>query len=116
METVVYIKLLKQDSVWYNSSKVALVTQLCPTLCDPVDQSLLDASLHGIPQARILQWVAVPFSKGSSLPRDRIWVSCIAGRSPTPSNDDEERAEGQGHWPACIVRKATTSRESGRGC
>ena len=97
METVVYIKLLKQDSVWYNSSEVALVTQLCLTLCDPVDQSLLDASLHGIPQARILQWVVVPFSRGSSLPRDRIWVSCIAGRSPTPSNDDEERAEGQGH-------------------
>ena len=43
-----------------------------------MDRSLLDASVHGIPQARILEWV--PFSKGSYLPKDRTWVSCIAGR------------------------------------
>jgi len=50
------------------------VAQLCPTLCDPRDYRV-----HGILQARILEWVAVPFSKGSSQPRDQIQVSCIAG-------------------------------------
>ena len=57
-----------------------LVTQSCPTLCDPMDYSPPDSSVHGILQAGILEWVAIPFSKGSSWPRDQIWVSCIAGR------------------------------------
>ena len=38
------------------------------------------SSVHGILQARILEWVAIPFSRGSSWPRDRPWISCIAGR------------------------------------
>ena len=46
------------------------VTQLCPTLCDPTDCSPPGSSVHGILQARILEWVATPFSRGSSLPRD----------------------------------------------
>ena len=50
------------------------VAQSCPTVCDP-----LDYIVHGILQARILEWVAFPFSKGSSQLRDRIQVSCIAG-------------------------------------
>ena len=51
------------------------VTQLRPTLCHPMEYIF-----HGIPQARILEWVAVPFSRGSSQPRDRTQVSGIAGR------------------------------------
>ena len=51
------------------------VMQLCPTLCDPMDYTV-----HGILQARILEWAAVPFSRGSSQPRDRTQVSHIAGR------------------------------------
>ena len=51
------------------------VTQSCLTLCDPMDYTA-----HGILQARILEWVAVPFSRGSSQPRDRTQVSHIAGR------------------------------------
>ena len=47
----------------------------CPTLCDPMDYTV-----HGILQARILEWVAVPFSRGSSQPRDPTQISCIAGR------------------------------------
>ena len=47
---------------------------VCPTLCDPMDYTV-----HGILQARILQWVAFPFSRGSSQPRDRTQVSRIAG-------------------------------------
>ena len=55
------------------------VVQSCPTLCNPVDCTVSGASVHGILQARILEWVAVPFSRGSSQPRDGTQVSCIAG-------------------------------------
>ena len=57
--------------------------QLCPTLCDPIDCSPPGSSVHGILQARILEWIAMPFSRGSSLPRDRThvsYVSCIGRR------------------------------------
>ena len=53
---------------------------VCPTLYDPVDCSPPGFSVHGILQTRILEWVAIPFSRGSSRPRDRAWVSRIAGR------------------------------------
>ena len=56
------------------------VVQSCPTLCDPVDCSPPGSSVHGILQARILEWVAISFSRGSSRPRDQTQVSCIAGR------------------------------------
>ena len=55
--------------------------QSCPTLCDPMDCSLPGSSLHGILQARVLEWVAISFSRGSSLLRDWTRVSCIPGRS-----------------------------------
>ena len=51
------------------------VAQLCQTLCDPIDYKV-----HGIFQARIPEWVAFPFSRGSSQPRDRSQVSHTAGR------------------------------------
>ena len=57
-----------------------LVAQSCPTLCDPMDCSPPGSFIHGIFQARILEWVAIPFSGRSSQPRDQIWVSHIAGR------------------------------------
>ena len=57
-----------------NCSEVK-VAQLCPTLCEPMDYTV-----HGILQARILEWVAFSFSRGSSQPRDRTQVSCIVGR------------------------------------
>ena len=50
------------------------VTYSCPTLCDPVDYTV-----HGILQARILEWIAFPVSGGSSQPRDGTQVSHIAG-------------------------------------
>ena len=50
------------------------VTQSCLILCDPMDYTI-----HGILQARILEWVAFPFCKGSSQPRDQTQVSHIAG-------------------------------------
>ena len=51
------------------------VAQLYPTLCDPMDCSPPGSSVHGILQARILEWVAVPSSRGSSPPGDQIHVS-----------------------------------------
>ena len=57
-----------------------LVTQSCLTLCDPIDCSPPDSSVHGILQARILEWVAIPFSRGSSQPKDQTCISYIAGR------------------------------------
>ena len=58
----------------------ALVAQSCPTLRDSTDSSLPGSSVCGISQARILEWVAISFSRGSSPPRDGTRVSCIAGR------------------------------------
>ena len=57
-----------------------LVVQSRPTLCNPVDCSPPGSSVHGILQARILEWVAFHFSGGSSRPRDQTRISCIAGR------------------------------------
>ena len=59
--------------------KKELVTQSCPTLWDPMDCSTQGFCVHGILQARMLKWVAMPFSRESSWPRDRTQVSCIAG-------------------------------------
>ena len=63
-----------------SESESVLVTQLCPTLCEPMDCSPPGSCVHGILQARVLEWVSISFSRESSPPRDRNWVSCIAGR------------------------------------
>ena len=54
--------------------------KLCLTLCDPMNCRLPGSSVHGILQSRMLEWVAMPLYRGSSQPRDRTYVSCIAGR------------------------------------
>ena len=56
------------------------VAQMCLTLCDPVDCRPPGSPVRGISQARILEWVAISFSRGSSRPRDQTRVSFIAGR------------------------------------
>ena len=56
-----------------------LVAQSCPALFNPMDCSPPGSSVHGTLQARILEWVAIPFCRGSSQPRDQTQVSCIAG-------------------------------------
>ena len=57
-----------------------LVAQSCLTLCDPMDHCPWGSSVHGIFQARILEWVVISFSRGSPQPRDWTQVSCIADR------------------------------------
>ena len=73
---------LKRLSSSSSSSKwwKVLVTQMCPTLCHPMDCSPPGSSVHGIFKARILKWVAISYSKGSSWPRDQTQVFCTAGR------------------------------------
>ena len=56
-----------------------LVAQSCPTLWDPMNCRPQNSSVHGILQRRILEWVAIPFSRESSQPRGQTQVSCIAG-------------------------------------
>ena len=69
------------------------VTQSCPTLCGPVDCSPPGSSIHGIFQARVLEWVAISFSRESSWPRDRTYVSCIAGRCYRPPGKPRDWTE-----------------------
>ena len=67
---------------WNNRFKVFLeseVAQSCPTLCNPMDCSPSGSSVHGIFQARVLEWIAISFSRESSRPRNRTQVSHIAG-------------------------------------
>ena len=54
--------------------------QSCPTFCDTTDYNLPGSSVQGNLQARLQEWVAIPFSRGSSQPRDRTLVSHVAGR------------------------------------
>ena len=69
-----------EGKLWPTSSQVKSLTQLCPTLCNPVDCSPPGSFVCGILQARLLEWIAILCSRGSSPPRDRSWVSIIAGR------------------------------------
>ena len=74
---------LEMDFIYFIFKKinymcVCLVSQLCLTLCNPLDSCPSGSSVHGILQTRILEWFAMPSSRGSSQPRDRTQVSCIA--------------------------------------
>ena len=72
-------KILKGDAVQLlHSVQFSSVTQSCQTLCDTMDCSPSESSVHGIFQARILEWVAMLFSRGSSPPRDQTHVSSIS--------------------------------------
>ena len=83
---------------------LCLVTQSCPTLCDPMDCSPPGSSVHGILYAKILEWVVMPSSRGSSQLRDRTQVSHIAGEFFTDWATTEAHWDYR-HiicmWPAC---------------
>ena len=95
------LRLFKGQLSWHNETKSSAtviqsswsevkVAQSCPTLCD-----LMDCIVHGILQARILEWVTFPFSRESSQPRDQTQVFCIEGRfftSWTTREDQEYRS------------------------
>ena len=114
-----------------------LAAKLCSTvlqirLANPMDCSHPNSSVHGIFQARILEWVVRPSSRASSQHRDQTWVSCIAGGffSPEPpgeplsggGNSSGHREEGGGFRPSSFLfrgpQKGTASFTGlwGRGC
>ena len=64
----------------WKSANVKVSCSVTSDSCDHMHCSLPGSSVHGMLQARIMEWVAIPFSKGSCQPRDQAWVSCIAGR------------------------------------
>ena len=65
-------------SGWRVNSCACMLSQLCPTLCDPMGCSLPGSSIHGISHARIVEWVAISFSREFSWPRDRTHISCVS--------------------------------------
>ena len=69
----------------YFHHSLSEVAQSCPTLCNPMDCSLPGSSVHGIFQARVLEWAAISLARGSSQPRNWTQVSCIAGSCFTVS-------------------------------
>ena len=71
--------------MWYRDFSVLFLTRMhaksfqsCPTLCNPMDYSPPGSNVHGILQARILEWVSMLSSRGSSLPRNRIHISYVS--------------------------------------
>ena len=78
------VTLFRKSSYWEDgglgSQVKVLVTQSCLTPCDPMDCSPSGSSVHGVFQARTLEWFAISFSRETSQPRDRTQVSCTAGR------------------------------------
>ena len=76
-ESVCVCALASFESLLDYYERMCSVAKSNPTLCNPTDYSTPGFSVHGISQARILAWVAISFSRGSSWPRDRTCVSCI---------------------------------------
>ena len=72
--------LFTQHQLWSDSSFSHSFLLISFNLCDPMDCNPPGSSVHGILQARILEWVAIPFSRSSFWPRDRTWVSYIISR------------------------------------
>ena len=94
---------------FFNLLSLCLHAQSCPTLCDPTDCSLPSFSVHGIVQARILEWVAISSSRECSQPRDQTHVSCASctGRQML----DATRATGEA--PTRILRSRALSPSPG---
>ena len=72
--------IIMAPQLFYTYVMKVSVAQSCLTLCDHMDFKSPGSSVHGILQARILEWVAISFSRGSSWPRDQTWDSCIIDR------------------------------------
>ena len=89
-----YLSGYVRTSAGVSEVKWSEFAQSCPTLCNPMDCSLPGSSIHGIFQAKILKWVAISFSRGSSQPRDWTWVSCTAGRLHLLSHQESQGTVG----------------------
>ena len=89
--------------------------QLCLTLCNPIDGSPLGSSVPGILQARILEWVAIPFSRGSSQPRDRTQVSHTAGGFFFLSAEPQGKPKNTGVGRLSLLQQIFPTQELNRG-
>ena len=69
----------KESDQYFHLAGGGLTANLSLTLCDPMDCNPPSSSVHGISQTRILEWVAISFSRGCSRPRDQTCISCVAG-------------------------------------
>ena len=103
LSIIQYIPVHLSEVFWHFKNSfyenvLVLVAQLCPTLCDPMDCNLPGSSVYRILQARTLKWVAVPFSRGSSWPRDWTQGSCIAADS-LPSEPP-----GKPQWECILIQ------------
>ena len=81
---------------------------LCPTLCDPLDCSPPGFSVHGVFKARILEWVSISYSRGSSRPREQAHVSMspvLAGGFFTTSTTHKTYVHFNSHTTACPTRR-----------
>ena len=86
-----------------NPLAAAKSLQSCPTLCNPIDGSPPGSPVPGILQARVLESVAMPLSRGSSQPRDRTQVSCTTGRFlPTPLYFTNAQVDPD-NWPCLAI-------------
>ena len=112
--SIVFLFLRKITNV---SDVCVLAAQPCLTLCDPIDCSPPGSSVLGILQARILEWVALSFSRGSSWPRDGTLVSCIAASFFTTWAIREAQMLGRmwRNWNPCelLVRRWNDSASGG---
>ena len=86
-----YQTALHATNRWFHEKVKVKVTQSCLTLCDPMSPPV--SSVHGILQARLLEWVTISYSRTSSPPRDQIQVSCIAGRFCTIWDSRERKSQ-----------------------
>ena len=90
-----------------------LVAHSCPTLCDPMDCSPPGSSVYGILQARILEWVAVPSSRGSSQPRD--WTQSPTLQADSLSSEPPGKPKNTGTGSLCLLQGIFPSQESNWG-
>ena len=124
ISSVIFIHFPSGDS--FKACCCCLITKSCLTLCDPVGYSTPGSSVHGIFQARILEWVAMLSSRGSSQPRDWNNTSCISctGRqilyplshqgSPIWSTVTRNITGAESNWnsPLCTVKMAQSPNRS----
>ena len=82
---------MASSSIPWPQERYAQSLQLCPTLRDPMDCSPPGSSVHGILQARTLEWTAMPSSRGSFQPRDQTCISCVAGEFFTDESPGKPR-------------------------
>ena len=84
-------------------------TQLCLTLCDPMDCSPPGSSVHGISQARILEWVVISSSRGSDGPRAQTCISCITGGFFTTQAINEQTVKSSYNGVILLSTKSSSS-------